>query len=334
MATKLRLLTMVIGLVALGVTAGWLLGEGMTVLSAPDALSTLDLPPRLVSADVFDLTEGCGEASIPNPLCAPGSGGSAVLRGSDHDEASSRWPGWPEPEWGLLTRGRLGGGRRGIDVQWAQEEFQVGRGGAVAGLEADKVAVMRALPVLREAVALYPDGLLESVGIRRFVFVDELHVGGTPFGGVARRSTGSILLDPVRSLRHNEMLVHHEIMHFLDRASAKRPDRDWASLNVPGTRYGVLDSLRRGAGNLSTRHLGFLTLYSQRNAGEDKAEVFRWLMTYPDVVDGFVQRDPFLGSKVERLAERLYALDARLDQDWWAAVWAEESRRNIAYAGR
>lgn len=343
METSLRLLIFVLGSLILGAAVGLVRTQGpssdLASVASPGAIVLEGVPTsmlgsdgplaRLALGDVFDLSKDCARSPTPDPLCGGTPGGSLALVPGDHDdEIEPSDAVWPEPEWRVLTRERLGGGRRGIRVLWADGAFQIGRGGETLGLPAHKSEVRRALPVLREAVALYPTGLLERIGIRRFVFVDELHREGRPLAGLARASTGTILVDPVRQARHAEMTVHHEIMHFLDRASASRPDRTWTSLNPPGTRYGTLDSTRLGALELSVRHRGFLTLYSQKNPAEDKAELFKWLVAYPDIVDRFVERDTFLASKIQHLATRLNALDSRLDDAWWRAVWAEEGRRS------
>lgn len=190
------------------------------------------------------------------------------------------------------------------------------------------------LAVVREAVALYPPGLLDKVGVERFVFVADLQREGRPIGGTAHRATGSIYIGVRRHKKKRELTIHHEVMHFIDPAMSPRPDREWADLNLPGTLYGGLHTRAPGALDLGSEHPGFLTHYAQKSIGEDKAELFKWLVVYPEVVQELVADDEVLASKVELLVRRLEALDAGLDELWWSEVWAEQSSRTAGYRSR
>ncbi len=277
------------------------------------------------------LATGCS-APAPDPgpsrdaSPSPARTGDALV--PDHDPA--RPPkdgpriGWklPEVDWVLLSRQRLGGARRGTgaEIRAAGDVFEIG---GYTGRRPDPADALALIPALREAVGLYPPGFLDELGVQRFVFVAGLGRGDVGLGGLAVTSTGSILID-VGGRRAIGKTLHHELMHFIDAATAPRRDRRWIGLNPPGARYGG----RRGAkargdldGRLTIHHPGFLTRYSLVSAREDKAEVFAWLMSKPHEVAEQALVDRVIAAKVDYVRAQARAADPRLDDRWWEAVW-------------
>ena len=205
---------------------------------------------------------------------------------------------------------------------WVDESFEIGSGlGTITGGPTQDEKTLSFVAVLRSEVGLYPPGLLERVGVQRFVLLDDLEIAGRPVAGLARRSTGSIFLDVGTSRSFRRMVVHHEIMHYLD-ASSPGMDRGWALLNPPGTKYGIVAASARNAVSRTRAHPGFLTWYALKNIGEDKAELFRWLVVHPEVVREEAAVDSVLAAKADYLMAQLESLEPGLDENWWSAIWA------------
>jgi len=249
--------------------------------------------------------------------------GLADARESDVIDEPLHGPGiTPEPTWRRLSGERLGGGRRGIELLVAVDRATFGpeqRPLHVTGLRRSRALL--ALPILRDAVGLYPDGVLEKAGIRRIVVVGGLKRGEVKIGGVALTVSGTLIVKPARCRIGTETVLHHEVGHFLDHATAARKDPEWAALNPPGFQYGEqpVDSLR-----LTTRTPGFLSAYATKHSQEDKAELHRWLVTAPGAVAGVAPSDPYLEAKMALLGSRLEALDDRLDPEWWRKAWTQQ----------
>lgn len=105
-------------------------------------------------------------------------------------------------------------------------------------------------------------------------------------------------------------VTHHEVFHQIDFADDGRLDRDpaWEALNQPGFRYhGDNQTLQADpeASRLGTEVVGFLNEYSTSSVGEDKAELYSYLMVDPAMVRHRAADDDILRGKAKQLHQIL-----------------------------
>ena len=104
--------------------------------------------------------------------------------------------------------------------------------------------------------------------------------------------------------------VHHEVFHQIDYAddAVLAEDVRWQALNAPGFQYAGNSQRLLADPNITTLNdslAGFLNRYAATSATEDKAELYSYLMTDPDVVRRRVARDDILRRKVDRIREMI-----------------------------
>jgi hypothetical protein len=182
---------------------------------------------------------------------------------------------------------------------------------------------------LTEEIKLYPKELFHKVGVERILLCENLMMGPIfqvdHCGGVALHLDGTLVLDigllkaaqNHYSLRHG---FHHELFHFIDAhlGPGEALRHQWNDLNEPEFRYRLNSSNARsnGANEMS----GFLSHYSMENGIEDRAEVFAYLVNYPEYVSSRCQDDRVIERKVSFIKERVQAYCPELNASFWARI--------------
>ncbi len=199
--------------------------------------------------------------------------------------------------------------RLDIRIMGSAERFTAFGGGAFyTGYPIDRQKMLDLLPTLLNELDRYPPGVIRATRLQRIVVCTQLALDGKPEGGAAFFPTNTIYLTADwfdRSVPHFRQTFHHEIFHMIDWASGtwRAPDREWTADNPAGFHYGTggFDATPENSSvDLSSATPGFLTAYSRSAIGEDKAEVYGWLMAAPDLVAERVRADPTLTTRTRR----------------------------------
>jgi hypothetical protein len=156
----------------------------------------------------------------------------------------------------------------------------------------------------------YPSSLFGAVTLKKIILVKDLSVVGRFRKAMPEPSTDSLYYadnDDLLCLPGMEERVHHEFYHFIEgkiNGDMYYHEPAWLKLNVEEFQYG-----NGGASvyqikdwqNLGHPHTGFVSLYSESAAEEDKAEVFAWLMSdgFANRLKDWIKTDTILKSKTQ-----------------------------------
>ena len=128
-------------------------------------------------------------------------------------------------------------------------------------------------------------------------------------GGLAVYSESRVYVDVAAALRGRavDVLLHHELFHFIDLTIADSGFRGrWASQNPASFRY--------GGGGLSTmggkillpgEYPGFVSAYATSSQAEDRAELYAWWRAKTGALRGLLRKDQALRAKVQLLGRQL-----------------------------
>ncbi|RYE82694.1 MAG: hypothetical protein EOO75_20310 [Myxococcales bacterium] len=188
--------------------------------------------------------------------------------------------------------------------------------GPVAGRAPTPDHLASALAVLAAELHRYPPLFLRRAGFERVVVCEGLRQHDRPIPSLPNVDN-TLLLGVSDSVGYLRRLLHHEVFHFVDYADdgQLRPDEPWNSLNPPSFRYGDGGRAMREPGAadpLDPPVPGFVSMYGTSGIEEDKAELFSFLMTDPDLVDRLARADVVLAAKRSELRARLERRGVRL----------------------
>jgi hypothetical protein len=166
--------------------------------------------------------------------------------------------------------------------------------------------------IIGEQLERYPRALLERIGLKRVILCKNLAFDEAHCVAFADVERGQLFLS-VESLADPATLrrtVHHELFHQIDFADdgVLAEDVQWQVLNAPGFQY--VGDPRQLASDPSAMTVndavaGFLNRYSATSATEDKAELYSYLVTDPEIVRRRAGRDDILRRKADRLRKMI-----------------------------
>jgi hypothetical protein len=178
------------------------------------------------------------------------------------------------------------------------------------------------LGVFVQALSAYPASFASGIRLQRLLVVDQLHHKRVRVGMIAITAQHTIA-----GAANLVGSVHHEIFHLVDYQLLGRPPReaDWLRLNPDTFRYQGLgrDIVGRHKGAMSeltglrSDLSGFISQYSMASGEEDRAELFRALMTDYAFVVRRCSSDPVLDAKVAQLKGLLSRLSPEMGDDFW-----------------
>jgi hypothetical protein len=201
----------------------------------------------------------------------------------------------------------------------------------LAGADPSKLALQESLPALRKAMAKYPRDLLHSVGLTRIILGANLQASGVAVGGYSYPPSHSFIVSIEADGRKNfeERRFHHEIFHLMDRAllgQFAKQDLTWVRLNGPnfkgyqtGDGWQWIAAQQTGKPGLEPEP-GFVSAYSMSAVGEDKAEVFAYLMIDAKGLAQKAATDPVLRAKVERMKQLVRQASPKMDARYFDKI--------------
>ena len=175
--------------------------------------------------------------------------------------------------------------------------------GAISPREGDR-ALFFLLPELRR----HSREFLQAARLKNVLLGTALSAGNLPGGGIVGLTVAgqTFFVADVRArepvLRH---VFHHELYHLAD--SLLSSDPEWEGLNPAGFAYDRKDAVKMDpSGSMIDRtRFGFISRYATFSAGEDKAELFAFLVTDTRTVRELASRDSVLRRKVSLLEARV-----------------------------
>lgn len=206
-----------------------------------------------------------------------------------------------------------------VDSELAEMEFKIRASDPSAS------ALRTYAPWLRERLEPYPDAAFACAEVAQLIIVSGLRLPGARVRGYRALTTGGARRAAVPASReqaliydlsystddkYNQSVFHHEYFHMLDAARDSKYwiDEEWTELNPPDFSYGsggAHTSRFVNYGIADESVTGFVTLYATTAVAEDKAEIFEFLMTSPDVIRQRSSVDPVVAAKAALVRARL-----------------------------
>ncbi len=187
------------------------------------------------------------------------------------------------------------------------------------------------LSILEKEIEIYPIDFLKKIGLKKIILCGGITLYGNHYGGYTERLMGNVVYDVAREypdpktrLADSRLTFHHELFHVLDdqihfdRSSRFYSDPQWKALNPPGFLYHNLGGPKPDRIGLDSSTPGFLTGYSRYSINEDKAEVFAWKITRPNVIDERARIDKILEKKSRHLEAVISRFAPEIDGRFWA----------------
>ena len=169
----------------------------------------------------------------------------------------------------------------------------------------------------------YPISAIKSAKLKRIIIGANISLNGQIRAAVPAFEANTMYYDTTLgnySAPYQRMVVHHEFFHMIDQVEGiLRKDSEWAALNAPEFHYGSGGEKVRnlGAGVLTDKLPGVLTVYAMSGIEEDKAELFGHLLVDRDYVEGRMKADSVIAAKVGLLKGRLGKWDAAINDEFW-----------------
>jgi hypothetical protein len=187
------------------------------------------------------------------------------------------------------------------------------------------------LQMLQGELESYPTELFRKAGLRRIVVCGKLAINDRVYAGTVDCEHGVIYLqipdEHVDSV-YLRMVPHHEFFHLLDFALGHfDSDPAWETLNVPDFRYGAGGETMADDPVASIPDpllIGFMNKYSTSGLGEDKAEVFAYMMVAPSVLEARLPKDGVLWAKRKTMEMLLQEISPEINWEFWTAIRERE----------
>ncbi len=186
------------------------------------------------------------------------------------------------------------------------------------------------VPVLEESLGRLPVDFLKAAGLRKLVLCGEIEHYQIKYPGLAEPLNSLIYIDvralisdKIQQMIYDRSRLFHEFYHLVDHDLCYNPvsraysDYAWQGLNAADFRYVIDGGERPVNSGLKEPMPGFLTSYCRQAIGEDKSEIFAWLIVRPDLVEAKQADDRILKAKVDSLKETLKKKYPGMDDKFW-----------------
>lgn len=193
----------------------------------------------------------------------------------------------------------------GVAVLYAQAPLQQTEfnASAISSKEGDR-ALYLLLPELRR----HSRQFLQAARLRHVLLGTGLSAPNMPGGGIVGLTVAGRTFFVADARAKEGVLTHvfhHELYHLAD--PQLHADPEWEGLNPTGFAYDRKDAVKMDpSGSMIDRtRFGFISRYATFSAGEDKAELFAFLVTDTRTVRELAARDSVLRRKIEVLEARV-----------------------------
>ena len=209
----------------------------------------------------------------------------------------------------------------------------------VTGADSEQVA--RYLPLFFSEFNLYPPELVKKSGVTKIVLCKDLKYAGQKRAAYPGLTSGVMCYD-VELGAHSEIYqrssIHHEYFHLIDYRDDRSLyiDRHWDKLNPVGFTYGIggKNVQEDKTQSLTFDQLGFMNKYSTQGVEEDKAEIFAYLMTRPELMRQRVKTDSVVASKTRMLKNLLASFSDSVNEEFWKSAAKVERPKDVQVSSK
>lgn len=202
-----------------------------------------------------------------------------------------------------------------INFEIPEEEFDVNLGSfklkCFPSLKEDLDFFM---PLFFLEFLIYPKSFIKKMELGKLVFINSLNFVTNDYEQYRAacpeyyKTMALYYCTKERSINYIKTVLHHELFHYVDYMDNKTyEDPKFNKLNIPGFKYGRGGAYEREWKPLDPSIKGFLNFYSTTGIEEDKAEIYQYLINYPD--DAFKIEDKIIRNKIYYIANFLKKFD-------------------------
>jgi hypothetical protein len=167
------------------------------------------------------------------------------------------------------------------------------------------------IPLFLFEFSLYSESLINNTKLKSIIFVNSLFYSSDLLTNQYRAAvpdylqTHSLYLcTKERNPHYIRNIIHHEFFHYVERAYDKTfGDEEWKNFNISGFEYGKDNYF----GENLNEYKGFVSFCSLYGLEEDKAEIFSFLMTNPEIALGHT--DSIINMKIHTIIRFLTEYD-------------------------
>lgn len=205
----------------------------------------------------------------------------------------------------------------------------------------DSEQVDRYLPLFFSEFNLYPPELVKKSGVTKIVLCKDLKYAGQKRAAYPGLTSGVMCYDVERG-SHSEVYqrssIHHEYFHLIDYRDDRSLyiDRQWDKLNPVGFTYGIGGKNVQDdeTQSLTFDQLGFMNKYSTQGVEEDKAEIFAYLMTRPELMRQRVKTDSVVASKTRMLKNLLASFSESVNEEFWKSAAKVDRPKDVQVSSK
>ncbi|MBX3114372.1 MAG: hypothetical protein KF836_07375 [Fimbriimonadaceae bacterium] len=212
-----------------------------------------------------------------------------------------------------------------VEVPTSTVSWQ-GQGYTVKGEPTSQDALEKYTQLFANEWKLYPVSFVKKAKVFKITFCVSLSLNNQFRAAVPSYDADRMFYDTAAGAynsNYQRNVVHHEYFHMVDQREKRLyTDPEWASLNPPDFKYGSGGAQMRtsGAGSLTDKIPGFLTLYGTSGVEEDKAELFAHMIVDGEFVANRAKLDPVLNKKIGLLKKRLTEFDSSMGDLFWKKI--------------
>lgn len=185
------------------------------------------------------------------------------------------------------------------------------------------------LPLFLFEILIYPKSFLKNLKLKEFVFINSLNFHTAEYEQYRAacpeyyKTMSIYYCAQERFPNYIRTVIHHELFHYVDFIHDKTyDDPKFSKFNTPGFRYGKGGAYEREWKPLSPETKGFLNFYSTTGIEEDKAEIYQFIMSFPN--QAFKHQDEVVNKKVFYIGNFLKEFDkdgmGDVENDYFASL--------------
>ena len=175
---------------------------------------------------------------------------------------------------------------------------------------------------LYDELSLYPRELFQKTKSDTLVLCRALAINGGLRAVIPDLRTGTLYIDcdeiTLLDSEYFSRYLHHEVFHLIDCRSNSDLTRNaaWMAANPAEFKYQAMKSVE-GEGALDLEVPGFLSRYSRTAVNEDMAELFSFMIVYPDLVIKRSKVDSVLDKKVKLIKSQIAQVCPAMSAEYW-----------------
>ena len=195
----------------------------------------------------------------------------------------------------------------GIKYLIAKKNFKIGVQNNISCDKLEKKNLDNKFSLIKKNLDLYDNKFLKKINLRFVVLCQNLLISKINTAGIPDLKKRTLILDLEFNEKYFERVIHHEVFHLIhDSFPEIFSEEAWSNLNKKNFKYADCSTCTDKLGlDIYKNTNGFLTEYSKTIPSEDMAEVYSFLITGKENIEGIKKIDPIIFNKVEFIESKI-----------------------------